>query len=87
MYCIKNGILYKNGKKEFVLGESYYPSFHPSKFPVPPEGDRYGEMKKDLRMMREAGFNHVRFAALGNVSLGEDGDVCVDTPFIDDMIE
>lgn len=87
MYCIKNGILYKNGKKEFVLGESYYPSFHPSKFPVPPEGDRYGEMKKDLRMMREAGFNHVRFAALGNVSLGEDGGVCVDTPFIDDMIE
>ena len=87
MYCIKNGILYKNGKKEFVLGESYYPSFHPSKFPVPPEGDRYGEMKKDLRMMREAGFNHVRFAALGNVSLGEDGEVCVDTPFIDDMIE
>ena len=87
MYSIQNGILYKNGKKEFVLGESYYPSFHPSKFPVPPDGDRYGEMKKDLKMMAEVGFNHVRFAALGEVKLEEDGSVSVNTPFIDDMIK
>ncbi len=87
MYQIKNSILCKDGKKRFVLGESYYPSFHPCKFPVPPEGDRIGEMKKDLAGMAEAGFNHVRFAALGNVTLNEDGSLSVDTPFIDAMTE
>ena len=87
MYRLKNGILYKDEKKTFGLGESYYPSFHPCKFPVPPEGDRIGEMKKDLSMMAELGFNHVRFAALGEVTLGEDGTPIVDTPFIDAMIE
>ena len=45
MYQIKNSILYKDQKKVFVLGQSYYPSFHPCKYPVPPEGDRMGEMK------------------------------------------
>ena len=55
MYKLKKGILFKNKKKIFGLGESYYPSFHPSKFPVPPEGDRIGEMKKDLAMMAEIG--------------------------------
>lgn len=87
MYRLKKGILFKNEKKIFGLGESYYPSFHPSKFPVLPEGDRIGEMKKDLAMMAEIGFNHVRFAALGEVSSGEDGEVVVDTPFIDAMTE
>lgn len=87
MYKIKNGILHKKGKAVFTLGESYYPSFHPAKFPVPPEGDRIGEMKKDLAMMAEMGFNHVRFAALGEVELGEDGKLSVNTPFIDNMIE
>ncbi len=86
MYSIKNGILYKNGKKIFAIGESYYPSFHPSKFPVPPDGDRYGEMKKDLKMMSDVGFNHVRFAALGEVKLEDDGSIYVNTPFIDDLI-
>lgn len=86
MYEIKKGILYKNGKKIYALGESYYPSFHPSKFPVSPEGDRIGEMKKDLRMMSELGFNHVRFAALGEVALDAEGNVSVSTPFIDAMI-
>ena len=71
MYEIKNGILYHNGKKTFALGESYYPSFHPSKFPVPPDGDRMSEMVKDLKGMRDAGFNHVRFASLGEVSYDE----------------
>ncbi len=37
MFELKNGILYKNEKKTFLLGESYYPSFHPCKFPVKPE--------------------------------------------------
>ncbi len=87
MYQLKNGILYQNEKKVFGLGESYYPSFHPCKFPVPPEGDRMGEMKKDLAMMAEIGFNHVRFAALGDVTLQEDGTPLVDTPFVDAMVE
>jgi len=87
MYQLKKGILYKDGKKSFGLGESYYPSFHPSKFPVPPDGDRIGEMKKDLAMMAELGFNHVRFAALGEVSLQGDGSVKVDPPLFDAMTE
>lgn len=86
MYQIKKGKLYKDGKETFCLGQSYYPSFHPSKFPVPPEGDRQGEMKKDLRMMAELGFNHVRFAALGEVAL-EGEHLKVETPFIDAMTE
>ena len=86
MYSIKNGLMHDGEKKVFALGQSYYPSFHPSKFPVMPDGDRIGEMKKDLRGMKDMGFNHVRFAALGSVSL-ENGEVKVDTPFIDAMIE
>ncbi len=87
MYEIKNGILFKDGKATFALGQSYYPSFHPSKYPVMPDGDRMGEMKKDLKMMKEFGFDHVRFAALGEVVLDEKGDIHIDTPFIDAMIE
>ncbi|MBR2616418.1 MAG: beta-galactosidase [Clostridia bacterium] len=86
MYEIKNGILHKDGKGVFALGQSYYPSFHPSKFPVMPEDDRIGEMKKDLRMMAEMGFNHVRFAALGIAELDGEGKLVVDTPFVDAMI-
>ncbi len=84
-YKIIKGILYRDGKKEYPLGQSYYPSFNPTKFPVPPEGDRMGEMKKDIQMMAEMGFNHIRFAALGEVKL-EGDTLCVDTPFIDAMI-
>lgn len=88
MYEIKNGILHKDGKKLFVLGESYYPSFHPSKFPVMPDGDRMGEMVKDLRMMAEAGFNHVRFAALGNVTYDADSETAsIEAPFVDAMVK
>ncbi len=86
MYQIKNGILYRDGKKKIALGQSYYPSFHPSKFPVPPEGDRIGQMKEDLRLMAEMGFNHVRFAALGIAELDGEGNLVVDTPFVDAMI-
>ena len=57
MYQIKDCILYKNGKKTFVLGQSYYLSFHPCKFPVKSEDDRLGEMIKDLKMMAAAGFD------------------------------
>ena len=86
MYEIKNGILHKQGQKLFVLGESYYPSFHPCKFPVKPEDDRMGEMIKDLKGMAEAGFNHVRFAALGDVTYdGEAKCVTYDGPLVDAM--
>ena len=87
MYKTKKGLLFKDEKKILALGESYYPSFHTAKYPVPPEGDRIGEMKKDLKQMRDMGFNHVRFAALGEVKLEADGTVSVKTPFIDAMIE
>lgn len=85
-YKIKKGILYQDGKKTYVLGQSYYPSFNPTKYPVPPEGDRVGEMKKDIKMMGEMGFNHIRFAALGDTRL-EGETLVVDTPFIDEMVQ
>ncbi|MBR2339386.1 MAG: beta-galactosidase [Clostridia bacterium] len=65
MYEVKNGILYENGKPTFALGLSYYASYHPSKYAVPPEGDRIGQLKLDIKEMREAGFNYCRFAARG----------------------
>lgn len=86
MYKVENSVLTKDGKKVFAMGQSYYPSFHPGKFPVPPEGDRIGEMKKDLKMMREMGFNHVRFAAIGNTYLNDKGELVIDTPFVEAMI-
>lgn len=86
MYQIEQGILTRDGKKQFALGQSYYPSFHKSKYPVPPEGDRVGEMKKDLAHMARLGFNHVRFAALGLCRLDDSGKLVIDTPFVDAMI-
>lgn len=86
-YVIEKGKLICNGEPVFALGQSYYPSFHTAKYPVPPEGDRVGEMKKDLALMAKMGFNHVRFAAIGNTRLDESGEVLVDTPFVDAMIE
>ena len=86
MYRLKKGILFKNEKKIFGLGESYYPSFHPCKFPVKPKDDRMGEMVKDLSGMAEAGFNHVRFAALGEVAYNaETKTVSYDGSFVDAM--
>ena len=87
MYKISNGILEKDGKKIFTVGQSYYPSFHEAKYPVPPDGDRIGEMKKDIKAMKEMGFNHIRFAAIGKIYLDDKGEVVVDTPFVDAMIE
>jgi hypothetical protein len=31
MIEVKNGILYRDGQSEFVLGQSYYASYHPQK--------------------------------------------------------
>lgn len=89
MYQMKNGILYKDGKAQLGLGMSYYPSYHPKKFPVRPEDDRLGEMKKDIHDMAEAGFNLVRFAALGElkrVGLGAEG-IEVSFPLIDECMK
>ncbi len=83
MYQQKNGILYKDGEPRIMLGTSYYPSFHKSKYPVPPDGDRLGEMVKDVHAMQAFGLNQVRLAALGELSLGEDGRVLYDGSFID----
>ena len=85
-YRIENGKLLENGKPVFALGQSYYPSFHEAKYPVPPEGDRIGEMKKDLAAMAQMGFNHVRFAAIGETKLNRASEVEVNTPFVDAMI-
>lgn len=85
-YKMQGGWLYRDGKKIFPIGQSYYPSFHYAKYPVPPEGDRMGEMRKDLKAMSDMGFNFIRFATLGETKL-EGDTVKVDTPFIDAMIE
>ena len=85
-YKIKEGVLYCDGKPVFALGASYYPSFLPCKYPVPPTGDRVGEMKKDLHLMKETGLNFFRTAALGETWRDEAGEVCVSTDFIDEML-
>lgn len=85
MFTLKNGILHRDGRPAFALGLSYYPSYHPQKVPVPPEGDREGEMVQDIAEMVDAGFNLVRMAALGDVRRDE-GTVKVDFSFIDKLI-
>jgi hypothetical protein len=86
MFELKNGILIKDGKPVFALGQSYYPSYHVQKVPVPPEGDRIGELKVDIKEMADAGFNIVRMAALGEVKR-ENGEVKVDFPLVDAIIQ
>ncbi|MGI6636413.1 MAG: beta-galactosidase [Christensenellales bacterium] len=85
MYTIKDGILYKNGKKRIALGTSYYASYHPTKWPVPPDGDRMGEMIRDIREIAEAGYDHIRLAAFGDAHWEGDTFV-IDTAFQDAMI-
>ena len=87
MFEIKNGILYKDGKKSFGLGAAYYASFHKKKMAVPPFGDQYGEMKKDIAAMKEAGFNIVRTSALGNFDCSDGEGNFVSSPFIDEMMK
>lgn len=41
-YTIRKGVLYHDGRAQIALGQSYYPSYHPQKVPVPPTGDRLG---------------------------------------------
>ena len=84
MYQLKNGILHRANRKIFALGQSYYPSFHPQKHPVPPDQDRVGEMKKDFADMAAAGFELVRLAAIGRVSR-DNGKIVVDFPLPDQL--
>lgn len=77
------GILYRDGKAVYGLGQSYYPSFRPDKHPVPPEMDRIGEMRKDLNDLAESGFNLVRLAAVGSFRRESNGSIEVDFPFPD----
>lgn len=86
MYSMKNGILYQDGKAVFCVGQSYYPSYHAKKVPVPETGDRVGEMKKDIRGMKEAGFNLVRAASIGDVRR-VDGEIEVHSEFIEQLLD
>ncbi len=86
-FIIKNGLLHKDGKPIFAIGTSYYPSYHARKVSVPEDGDRIGEMKKDIQLMAESGIHLFRCASLGKVWYDENKNVCTDTPFIDAMIE
>lgn len=61
---IKNGIIYIDDKPTIGIGTTYYGSFHHSKWPVPPEGDRIGIMKSDICEMKEYGYNILRMAAI-----------------------
>ena len=85
MYALKNGVLHQDGKPIIAMGQSYYPSFHEAKYPAPPWADRVGLMKEDIRLMREAGFQFLRVAALGDVTLEGDA-VRVRTDFIDSLL-
>jgi hypothetical protein len=85
LYELKNGILHQNGKPIIAMGQSYYPSFHKAKYPLPEHMDRVALMKEDIRWMREVGFQFLRVAAIGDVRL-EDDEVKVNTPFVDEMI-
>jgi hypothetical protein len=82
MYSLENGILFHDGEPVIALGHSYYCSYHRQKIPVPENGDRLGEMQKDLRHIKESGFNIVRMAALGDV-IWNNGGVQVNFPLPD----
>ncbi len=82
-YTIEKGIYKKDGKPVFALGVSYYASYHERKVPVPPEADRFGEAKRDIKGMSDFGFNIVRCAALGDVKYDEERRVVTDTPLLD----
>jgi len=86
MYKMKDGILYRDGKPTFGIGVSYYASFHPEKRTIPDDGDKIGEMIKDIHDIAKAGFNHIRTAALGSRHW-EGSRYCADTTFPDAMTD
>lgn len=85
-FKITGGILYRDDVPVFAIGASYYPSFLPSKYQVPEDGDRTGEMKKDLCRMKESGLNFFRTAALSDISMNN-GCINVTSDFIDSMLK
>ena len=42
MFELKNGVLHQDGKPIIAMGQSYYPSFHKAKYPLPEHMDRIG---------------------------------------------
>lgn len=86
MFSLDNGILYKNNKPIIAIGQSYYASFHEAKYPLPPSGDRIGLMKEDIQLMKDAGFQFIRIAALGELSIHDD-KIEVDTSFVDEVLK
>lgn len=86
MFSIKKGKLYRGDKPVFGVGVSYYASYHERKVPVPRDGDRIGEMKKDLYGMADFGFNMVRCAALCDMKYNEKREVEADTAFMDAIV-
>ena len=86
MVTIKKGRLYRDGKAVFGVGVSYYASYHARKVPVPEDGDRIGELKKDLQGMADFGLNMVRCAALCDMKYNAQHDVEADTGFMDAIL-
>ncbi|MBQ4161047.1 MAG: beta-galactosidase [Clostridia bacterium] len=87
MYEVKNGILYKDGKRILCLGAAYFASFHERKVAIPTDTpNRAEEMKRDIRDMQVAGFNLIRTAALGKLEVGEQ-DATYSGEFIDEMLD
>lgn len=87
MYELKNGILYKDGKKMLCLGAAYFASFHEKKIALPLDyPNRVEEMKRDIRDMKAAGFNMVRTSALGTLDTSEN-NTSYSGEFIDEMLD
>lgn len=84
-FQLSNGVLHRDGKPVFGLGVSYYASYHPQKVPVPENGDRVAEMDRDLKGIRDAGFNTVRMAALGTLERRE-GRLNLSFPLVDSFL-
>ncbi|MBR2339669.1 MAG: beta-galactosidase [Clostridia bacterium] len=85
MYSIKNGIMYKNGRPVIGIGVAYYASFNPYKYPVPPEGNRIGEMKEDIPHIASMGFNMIRTCAFGKTER-INGEVAGAYPFAEALV-
>lgn len=85
MFRLKNGILHEDDKPTFLVGTSYFASYNPYKYPVAPDGDRFGEAVKDIAEIADFGFNNVRVAAFEKVE-PNGNEYKIEMPFIDHMV-
>lgn len=85
MKKISQGILSDNGKRLIALGSHYYPSFHSLKVPVWDEDKRLNEAKIDIKAIKDLGFNVIRFASIGELTL-ENEKIKKDFTFVDSLI-